>query len=185
MRRLFVEALGRMAVEDRAAERHVISRVAIAANRHVPARHDEFKLVGTRVSEDGDTVVRSVAARIVAKLLVDPRVPLGADDAFEDAANNGPLIVGVEIAFNEFVGDIPVVRHARPQQAPLRILIIPGEANRLALLGRQRIVQRLHQRLGRLRGSTGRCGRFRLRPHAARRQHAADRTRAQHHAARR
>ena len=183
---LFVEALGRVAVEDRAAERDVIGAVAVAANRHVPAGHHELELVAARRAENGDAVVRAVAARVVAQLLVDPLVPLGADDALENAADDRPLIVGVEIALDHLLGDFPVVRDPRPQQAARRVLVVPRKANCLALLRRKRIVQHLHQRLGRLRPDCTGCdrsGRFGLRPNAARRQHTADRTRCQHRAA--
>ena len=98
MRWAFVEAVGRVAVEDRAAERDVVGRVAVAADRHVPAGHHELELVAARLAEDGDAVVRAVAAGVVVQLLVDSLVPFGVDDALEDAANDVLLIFGVEIA---------------------------------------------------------------------------------------
>ena len=86
--RPFVEAVGRVAVEDRAAEGDVVGRVAVAADRHVPAGHHEFELVRARLAEDRDAVVLAVAAGVVVKLLVDALVPLGVDDALEDVADD-------------------------------------------------------------------------------------------------
>ena len=150
MRRPFVEAVGRVAVEDRPAERHVLGRVAVAANRHVPAGHHELELVAPRLAENRDAVLRRRSRRqSSSSCLIDPLVPVGVDDAFEDAADDRLLILGVEIAVDELLGDVPVVGHARPQQAALRILVVPRKANRLALLGRKRFEQHLHQRLGR------------------------------------
>ena len=154
---LFVEAFGRVAVEDRPAERHVVGRVAVAADRHVPARHHELELVAAGMAEDRDAVVRAVAARIVAELLIDPGVPLGADDPLEDPADDRLLVFGVESAAEHLAGDFPVVGDARSQQAALRIFVIPGKTHRLALFGRERFVEDLHERFGRLR----------LRPHCA------------------
>src|SRR5262245_11703638 len=99
MRRLFVESLGGVPVEDWATERDVVGRIAVAADGHVSAGHHEFELVAVRRAEDGDAVVRAVAARVVAELLIDPLVPLGADNSLEDAADDGPLVVRIEIAF--------------------------------------------------------------------------------------
>jgi hypothetical protein len=45
---LFVETLTRMTVEDGSAKGHVIRRIAVTADRHVPARHHEFKLLAPR-----------------------------------------------------------------------------------------------------------------------------------------
>ena len=54
-------------------------------------------LLAARRAEDGDAVLLAVAAGVVVELLVDPLVPLGVDDALEDAADDLLLILGVEI----------------------------------------------------------------------------------------
>ena len=87
MLRRLIQPFGGMAVENRPAEGHMLGRVAVAANRHVPPGHHELELLRSGITEDGDAVLLAVAAGIVFELLVDPLVPLGADDALEGAAN--------------------------------------------------------------------------------------------------
>ena len=87
---LFVEAAGGVAVEDRPAEGHVLGRVAVAAERHVPAGHHELELAVARLAEDGDALLLAVAAGVVLQLLVDPLVPVGLDDALEDLRGSSP-----------------------------------------------------------------------------------------------
>ena len=65
---LFVEALGRMAVEDWPAKRDMLGRMAVATNRQVPAGHHQFEFVAARMAEDGDALMLAVAAGIVLKL---------------------------------------------------------------------------------------------------------------------
>ena len=68
---LLVEAAGGVAVEDRAAEGDVLLGVAVGAQRHVPAGHDELELVVARLAEDGDALVGAplLAAGVVLELL--------------------------------------------------------------------------------------------------------------------
>ena len=63
--RTFVESIGRVAVEYRPAERHMIGAIAIAADRHVPAGHHELKLIASRRAKDRNAVLYAIAARIV------------------------------------------------------------------------------------------------------------------------
>ena len=98
VRRAFVEAIGGVAVEDRAAEGDVVGGVAVAADRHVPAGHHEFELLAAGMAENGDAVVRAVAFGVIGQLLVDPLMPFGVDDALEDVADDVLLIFVVEIA---------------------------------------------------------------------------------------
>ena len=170
----FVEAFGRVAVEDRAAEGDVLSRVAVAADRHVAAGHHELELLGARLAEDGDAVLLAVAAAVVFELLVDAFVPLGIDDALEDAADEVLLVLGVEVVIlDEVVGDFPVGGDAGSQQAELGVLEVPGEADGFALRGGEGVVQGFDKRLGR-GGSRRGGGVHRLRPQSADRQAAGD-----------
>ena len=168
MIRLFVESLGRVAVEDRPAEGDVFA--VLPSQRIVMCRPviTNSNFLRARLAEDGDAVLLAVAARIVLELLVDPRVPLGVDDPLEDAADEVLLVLGVEVVVDDVVvGDVPVVGDARPQQAALRILVIPGKADRLALLGRERVVTAPSRaiRASEVAADLGR--RLGFRPHAA------------------
>src|SRR5262249_52021898 len=49
---LFGESRGRVAVENRPAERDVLGAVAVAADRQMPARHHEFELAAAGSSEN-------------------------------------------------------------------------------------------------------------------------------------
>src|SRR5262245_29789503 len=62
MRWRFVEPLGRVTVKNWATKRHVISRVAVAADRHVPPGHHELELVAARLAKDRDAVLLAIAA---------------------------------------------------------------------------------------------------------------------------
>jgi hypothetical protein len=112
-------------------------------------------------------------------------MPFRADDALVHLADNRLLVLRVKVTVvDDVFGDVPVRRNARAQQPAIFVLMIPGKTNRLALFGRQRLVQYFHERFRRIFG----CGHvdsiFRLRPHSPGRQHSADRGRPQGNAAR-
>ena len=144
----FVEAGGRVAVEHRAAESHVIDAVAIDAHRHVPAGHHHFELAFIGIAEHGDALRFAVALAIVFQLPIDLRNPIGLEQPFVDRADHVLLIFGVKIAGDHFVGDVPVVAHVRAQQAALRVDMIPIECHGFLLFRLQRIVKLLDQRFG-------------------------------------
>ena len=128
----------------------MVGRVAVAADRHVPAGHHELELLAARLAEDGDAVLLAIAAGVIGELLVDPLVPLGADDPLEDLADDRLLVLGVKVGVVDVVlGDVPVGGDARPQQAALGVHVIPRETNLLTLAGRERLEQHLHERFGR------------------------------------
>ena len=76
----------------------MLSRVSIATNRHVPAGHHKLELVVPGLAEDGDVLLVAKAAGVVLELLVDPLDPVGVEDALVDLADQGLLVLGVEIA---------------------------------------------------------------------------------------
>ncbi len=145
----FVEAVGGVAVEDRAAEGDVVGGVAVATDGHVPAGHHEFELLAAGMAKNGDAVVRAVAFGVVGELLIDPRVPFGVDDSLEDAADDVLLIFVVKIAGDELVGDVPIVGDTGSQQATLGVFEVPGETHGFALAGREGVVEDFYERLGR------------------------------------
>src|SRR3954471_21277475 len=115
----FVEAIGGVAVENRAAEGDMVGRVAVATDRHVAAGHHEFELVAAGMAKNGDAVMRAVALGVISQLLVDSRMPFGVYNPLKDVADDVLLIFVVEIAGNEFVGDVPIIGDTRSQQAAL------------------------------------------------------------------
>ena len=81
---LFAGAAGGMAVEDRAAESDAVLRVAVGAQRHVPAGHDELELVLVAgLAEEGDALLGPpfLASGVVAELLEEAGVPVRIDQA--------------------------------------------------------------------------------------------------------
>src|SRR5260370_36225014 len=78
----FIEVPGRVAVKDRPAEGNVRLRMAVSANRHVPAGHYELKLIASRLTEYGDALLSSpiLPARVVLELLHQFTVPVRLDD---------------------------------------------------------------------------------------------------------
>src|SRR5947209_7011317 len=53
----FIKSLGGMAIENRAAECHVLAGIAVSTKGHVPTRHDEFELFAPWFAEDGDALI--------------------------------------------------------------------------------------------------------------------------------
>src|SRR5690606_32721672 len=60
-----VEALGGVAVEDRAAERRTLDGIAIAPPRNVPARQHELKLPTARLAEQRDRALLEAFGAVV------------------------------------------------------------------------------------------------------------------------
>ena len=156
---LFIETLSGMAVEDGATESDVVGRVAVAADRQMPAGHHKFELPFAGLSEEGDRLLLAVTTGVVLQLLLQPTVPFGVIEAVEDRLDHVPLVFGVEVAADVHrlgVGDVPVVRDVRPEEASL-VGEVPGEADFRSLFTRQRFVELRDEILGRrLRG--GFCG---------------------------
>ena len=95
---LFVEALGRVPVEDRTAKRHVVLAVAVAANRQVPAGHHELDTgLGVRIAEDCDRLLLAVPARIVFELLLQAVVPFRIVKPPEQGLDDVLLVGGKEV----------------------------------------------------------------------------------------
>ena len=125
--RLFVEAAGSVAVDDRAAKGHVLGRMAVATQRDVPAGEDELELLAARRAEDRHALLAKTVF-VVLQLPIQPCDPVGLNQADEDLADQ-PLLVGrVEIAVDHRLGDVPVGRDPRPQQAERLGLVVPGES---------------------------------------------------------
>ena len=94
---LLVEAVRRVAVEDRAAERDVLGRVAVATDRQVPARHHEFELSALRRAEKRDRLGLAVTAGVVGKLLADAVLPVGIVEAEIQGLDQLLLVLGEEV----------------------------------------------------------------------------------------
>ena len=92
------------------------------------------------------------SAGVVLELLVEPGVPLWLDQLLEDVADQPLLVGGEKITPHRGLGHVPVVAHPRPQQAKLLVDVVPGKADLLPLLGRERRVQTTREGLGRLGG---------------------------------
>ena len=127
---LLVEAARGVAVEDRAAQGHVRLAVAVGADGHVPAGHDELELAAARLAEDGAAQAGAprLAAVIVLELLEELLVPVGIEDALEDVENERLLVLGVETAGDRRFGDGPEVGDVRAQQAALRDACNPSRS---------------------------------------------------------
>ena len=80
MVRRLIKILGGMAVEDRPAKGHMVGRIAIAAQRHVPSGQHELELAVARLAKDGNTLVMAEAARI------NDRIRLMADEVADWSA---------------------------------------------------------------------------------------------------
>ena len=156
MARLLVEPAGRVAIDDRTAEGDVLGGVTVAAHGNVPPAEHEFEPGAARRAEDRHALLAE-ALFVVFHLPIEPRDPIRLDQPQEDFANQ-PLLVGrIEFALDHRLGDVPVGRDPRPQQAPLGVAVVPGEADLLPLRRRERVVEQFDQRLGRrLFGPLGR-----------------------------
>ena len=97
------------------------------------------------------------APAVILHLLVEAGMPFGLDQLLEDVPHEPLLVLGEEGAGQVGLGGVPVVAHAGSQEAELRMHEVPGEADRLPLLGAERLVQHSGERLSRL-GSRGRFG---------------------------
>src|SRR5258708_5686317 len=118
-----------MAIEDRTAERHVLSAVPVATDRQVTARHDELEFPGARFTENGKRLLLAVTVGVVAKLFENPFVPVGIVQSQENGADQILLVLREETAADVQlcdVGNAPVVRNMRPQQSAI-VAVIPGE----------------------------------------------------------
>src|SRR5207253_2941831 len=148
---LLVEAAGGVAVKDRPAKGGVHLGMAVRANGHVPAGHDELKLVAARRAEDGDVLLRApgLAVGVVLELLQELGVPFRVDDVPENIVNDGLLLFGVEIAADLVGRNVPVVRHVRPQQAALGVLVVPVKADFSFLIVRQLVEEDFYRGFGR------------------------------------
>src|SRR5262249_24239282 len=114
---LFVEALGGVAVENRAPEGNVRFGVAVGSQRHVPAGHHELKLSVAGLAENRDALIAApqLAAGVVLELLAALAVPPRIDETLKNVVNNVLLLDRIETAADARLGDVPVVRHKCPQ----------------------------------------------------------------------
>ena len=121
--------------EERPAERDVRGLLP-SARQVVPAGENKLKLIGPRLAEDGraQPAAPGLAVVIVLELLDEPFVPVRIEDALEDVEQDRPLILRVEIGRDERLRDRPEVRHVRPQQSTLGMLVIPIKADGLLLV---------------------------------------------------
>ena len=81
--RLFVEAAGGVSINDRTAKGDVLRRIAVASQSDVPARQNELELLASRRAEYRHALLAE-AVFIVLQLLVDPRDPVGLDQAEDE-----------------------------------------------------------------------------------------------------
>ena len=144
----FVESLSFMGVEDGSPEGDMCGAVAIAAQGHVTTGEDELELATSRFTENGDGLPLAESAHIVLELLVEALVPIGAGHAFKDAPDEGLLILVVEVAGHDGIGDAPVVLDPGAQETPFRIGMIPAKAYGPALFLAQVIMEYLDEGFG-------------------------------------
>src|SRR5690242_4688126 len=100
MSHLFVEAGGRVTVENRPPKGDVFGAVAVATDGEMPAGHHKLKLVGARSAKNGDRLRLAVPAGIVFELLQNPFVPVLVVKPKEDFANQIALVRREELAAN-------------------------------------------------------------------------------------
>src|SRR5438132_1961638 len=133
---LLRKAAGRMPIEDGAAKSDVCLRVAVGADRHVPAGHDEREFFASWRAKDGDALVHAprLAAGIVLQLFEEAGVPLRVDDAAEYIVNDYLLLFGVEIAPNVRFGDLPVVGDVSAEQPALGVVVVSVKADDFSVL---------------------------------------------------
>ncbi len=142
----FVEALASVAVEDGPPEGGPFHRVTVAAAGAVATAQDELELAGSGFAEDRyrGTAFEAFDSAVPLDLVEDLLGVFLAVDSHEDALDHGLLILGEALHLG--LGDLPVVVHLQAQ------LVIEGEADHLALLVAQGIVEGLHQGFRRVRG---------------------------------
>jgi hypothetical protein len=150
MVRLLVVAARGVSVEDGAAEGDVLHRVSIAADRAVAAREDELELALAGLAEEGDALGDAPAAEVVLHLAVEALDPVGVDDSLEDLADHLLLGGGEEVALDRGLRDPPVVREVAAEEAARLLLVLPRERHFLLLRVGEGVVERLHDRLGRV-----------------------------------
>ena len=75
-------------------------------------------------------------------------MPLRMDELLENLSGERLLVLRVEVTLELGLGGVPVVADARPEEAELRMNVVPREADLLPLTRRQRGVEGLGERLG-------------------------------------
>ena len=91
-------------------------------------------------AEDGHALLAKTAF-VVLQLPIEPRDPVGLNQADEDLADQ-PLLVGrVEVAVDHRLGHVPVGRDPSPQQAERFGLVVPAKTDLLPLFGGERVVE--------------------------------------------
>jgi len=135
----------------------VLGGISVAPQRHVSPGEEE--LVGSIAggAEDGDRLLVAKATGIVLELPVEPIVPGGIGEPFEDGPGQLPLVCGEEVAREVGVGALPVVGDPRAEQAEFRMAVVPGQADPRPLLRAEGVVKLPDEILGdavggRLRG---------------------------------
>ena len=113
--------------------------VAVAAQRHMPTGQHKLEFVATGLAKDGQRLVLTEPADVVLELPVEAFVPRRTGHALKDLADQILLIGRVKAALDRGLRDLPVVLHARPQQAAGLIEMVPVEAHLALLLIVERI----------------------------------------------
>jgi hypothetical protein len=131
----FVESAGRVPVEDRTTQRHVRLAVAVGPHRHVPAGHYHHEILARRAKQrDRLFGAPRLAARIVLELLEQLRIPIRIEQRFVHGMRQRLLLLREKLALDVRLGDLPVVRDVRAQEAALRMHVVPIEADFFALI---------------------------------------------------
>src|SRR4051794_4747356 len=91
----FVEAVRGMAVEDRAAEGHVFSTIAIASDGEMAARHYHLEFARAGSPEEGDVLLGAprLAAGVILELLFKLADPLRVEQRLEGIVRKGLLFL--------------------------------------------------------------------------------------------
>src|SRR5208282_6535147 len=101
---------------------------------------NELERISTRRAEDSHALLAETVL-VVLHLPIEPRDPVGLNQADKNLADQ-PLLVGrVEFAVNHRLGDMPVGRNPAPQEAQRFRLMVPTEADLLPLFGTERVVE--------------------------------------------
>ncbi len=98
-------------VEDRSAERDMVSRVAVTAERHVTTGDHHFVLPLSRLAEECDRLFVPESTSVIFELAVVTFMPIWRNDPLENFLDQVALLVRIEIRVDLWLGNVPVVGH--------------------------------------------------------------------------
>src|SRR5262249_39687745 len=113
-----VESTRCVAVKNGTAQSNVAFAVTVGTARQGSAGEDKLEFTGTWLANyyHAQTAAPRLATVIVLELPDDFLVPVRIEDALEHIRDQHLLVLGVEIAGYERLGDRPEIRHVGPKQ---------------------------------------------------------------------